>query len=328
MIRRPPRSTLSSSSAASDVYKRQAYYLAAKSSVITLNPGSLTLTLNTYDIKDEVMGLTEQKTMGYDAYATALDIFGCNGMCMLSYIDNSRQFAVWAQASGASLSVGEVSTFMMQSERASVRILIPQLRGAMVSLIDGASIAAKGIAASVIFRSNTFVGIAGEGVVAANFYRQYLKAVAANTPILANTYARIGRFGLVMAHDLLDGSSLSADSGASMEWDSLVYNSSSQGGRAAFMALAKGSSISVSGSSSMRVVNCNLAIKVSSDVYRYITPFSDTTARALSQSATLVDQGKARALRTRLSLIHISEPTRLLSISYAVFCLKKKKKTT
>mgnify|MGYP007068836891 CR=1 FL=1 len=27
-----------------------------------------------------------------------------------------------------------------------------------------------------------------------------------------------------------------------------------------------------------------------------------------------------------LSLIHISEPTRLLSISYAVFCLKKKTK--
>eukprot|EP00658_Telonema_sp_P-2_P056523 TRINITY_DN4497_c0_g1_i4.p1 TRINITY_DN4497_c0_g1~~TRINITY_DN4497_c0_g1_i4.p1 ORF type:complete len:522 (-),score=109.32 TRINITY_DN4497_c0_g1_i4:18-1583(-) len=31
-------------------------------------------------------------------------------------------------------------------------------------------------------------------------------------------------------------------------------------------------------------------------------------------------------LATNLSLIHISEPTRLLSISYAVFCLKKKKK--
>eukprot|EP00658_Telonema_sp_P-2_P012967 TRINITY_DN14931_c0_g1_i4.p3 TRINITY_DN14931_c0_g1~~TRINITY_DN14931_c0_g1_i4.p3 ORF type:complete len:108 (+),score=48.47 TRINITY_DN14931_c0_g1_i4:338-661(+) len=30
----------------------------------------------------------------------------------------------------------------------------------------------------------------------------------------------------------------------------------------------------------------------------------------------------------QLSLIHISEPTRLLSISYAVFCLKKKKKKT
>ena len=32
-----------------------------------------------------------------------------------------------------------------------------------------------------------------------------------------------------------------------------------------------------------------------------------------------------RALE-ELSLIHISEPTRLLSISYAVFCLKKKTK--
>eukprot|EP00658_Telonema_sp_P-2_P085121 TRINITY_DN9633_c0_g1_i4.p1 TRINITY_DN9633_c0_g1~~TRINITY_DN9633_c0_g1_i4.p1 ORF type:complete len:497 (+),score=117.54 TRINITY_DN9633_c0_g1_i4:260-1750(+) len=32
--------------------------------------------------------------------------------------------------------------------------------------------------------------------------------------------------------------------------------------------------------------------------------------------------------RLTLSLIHISEPTRLLSISYAVFCLKKKKKKT
>src|SRR5678815_3857302 len=36
---------------------------------------------------------------------------------------------------------------------------------------------------------------------------------------------------------------------------------------------------------------------------------------------------RSAALR-RLSLIHISEPTRLLSISYAVFCLKKKKKKT
>src|SRR5678815_114753 len=34
----------------------------------------------------------------------------------------------------------------------------------------------------------------------------------------------------------------------------------------------------------------------------------------------------ARVLEAHgLSLIHISEPTRLLSISYAVFCLKKKK---
>eukprot|EP00658_Telonema_sp_P-2_P023698 TRINITY_DN19501_c0_g1_i6.p1 TRINITY_DN19501_c0_g1~~TRINITY_DN19501_c0_g1_i6.p1 ORF type:complete len:258 (-),score=67.41 TRINITY_DN19501_c0_g1_i6:5-778(-) len=35
---------------------------------------------------------------------------------------------------------------------------------------------------------------------------------------------------------------------------------------------------------------------------------------------------RALAMPADLSLIHISEPTRLLSISYAVFCLKKKKK--
>src|SRR5678815_4424599 len=36
--------------------------------------------------------------------------------------------------------------------------------------------------------------------------------------------------------------------------------------------------------------------------------------------------GLRKEMPWTLSLIHISEPTRLLSISYAVFCLKKKKK--
>src|SRR5674536_61670 len=40
----------------------------------------------------------------------------------------------------------------------------------------------------------------------------------------------------------------------------------------------------------------------------------------------LADQIPEVAEVVILSLIHISEPTRLLSISYAVFCLKKKKK--
>ena len=40
------------------------------------------------------------------------------------------------------------------------------------------------------------------------------------------------------------------------------------------------------------------------------------------QVPTLLTPGMA------LSLIHISEPTRLLSISYAVFCLKKKNSQT
>ena len=50
------------------------------------------------------------------------------------------------------------------------------------------------------------------------------------------------------------------------------------------------------------------------------TPF--TIAGRTFDSRLLVGSGKYKDL----SLIHISEPTRLLSISYAVFCLKKKKK--
>src|SRR5678816_1027529 len=38
------------------------------------------------------------------------------------------------------------------------------------------------------------------------------------------------------------------------------------------------------------------------------------------------NSGRPSVTVYNLSLIHISEPTRLLSISYAVFCLKKKKK--
>eukprot|EP00658_Telonema_sp_P-2_P070034 TRINITY_DN5966_c0_g2_i3.p1 TRINITY_DN5966_c0_g2~~TRINITY_DN5966_c0_g2_i3.p1 ORF type:complete len:268 (+),score=30.69 TRINITY_DN5966_c0_g2_i3:195-998(+) len=45
---------------------------------------------------------------------------------------------------------------------------------------------------------------------------------------------------------------------------------------------------------------------------------------------TVIDRGSSHDMSRGvqgLSLIHISEPTRLLSISYAVFCLKKKKTT-
>src|SRR5678815_6064814 len=39
---------------------------------------------------------------------------------------------------------------------------------------------------------------------------------------------------------------------------------------------------------------------------------------------TIDENGFEHTIMFALSLIHISEPTRLLSISYAVFCLKKK----
>ena len=44
--------------------------------------------------------------------------------------------------------------------------------------------------------------------------------------------------------------------------------------------------------------------------------------------ALLLVLGCLTATKQVLSLIHISEPTRQAEISYAVFCLKKKKKNT
>src|SRR5678815_1622188 len=50
------------------------------------------------------------------------------------------------------------------------------------------------------------------------------------------------------------------------------------------------------------------------------------TNKMLALNDAVLSRGELSRLVMLLSLIHISEPTRLLSISYAVFCLKKKKK--
>eukprot|EP00658_Telonema_sp_P-2_P043576 TRINITY_DN31501_c0_g1_i1.p1 TRINITY_DN31501_c0_g1~~TRINITY_DN31501_c0_g1_i1.p1 ORF type:complete len:125 (-),score=30.04 TRINITY_DN31501_c0_g1_i1:12-386(-) len=64
----------------------------------------------------------------------------------------------------------------------------------------------------------------------------------------------------------------------------------------------------------------------------YYTTRSKTVSRLRERVVSGINfkfklQGLSHShLVSGLSLIHISEPTRLLSISYAVFCLKKKKK--
>eukprot|EP00658_Telonema_sp_P-2_P046675 TRINITY_DN3494_c0_g1_i3.p1 TRINITY_DN3494_c0_g1~~TRINITY_DN3494_c0_g1_i3.p1 ORF type:complete len:1381 (+),score=277.70 TRINITY_DN3494_c0_g1_i3:236-4378(+) len=57
-----------------------------------------------------------------------------------------------------------------------------------------------------------------------------------------------------------------------------------------------------------------------------LTPAMPTTPSHLSACNLFMAVYDAKDADQYLSLIHISEPTRLLSISYAVFCLKKKKK--
>src|SRR5450756_2011278 len=67
-----------------------------------------------------------------------------------------------------------------------------------------------------------------------------------------------------------------------------------------------------------------LAMSSTRGLFRGIEPTAATTAvpiRSIITTALIADW----RLRLCLSLIHISEPTRLGMISYAVFCLKKKK---
>ena len=59
----------------------------------------------------------------------------------------------------------------------------------------------------------------------------------------------------------------------------------------------------------------------------YVIPLGGTdtkeTVRILTEYSHLVRKALSKRLDIKLSLIHISEPTRRTPISYAVFCLKK-----
>src|SRR5674536_390877 len=60
--------------------------------------------------------------------------------------------------------------------------------------------------------------------------------------------------------------------------------------------------------------------------FRFLTTKNISRRRITAVLAVLIQTGLYNLYTFfELSLIHISEPTRLLSISYAVFCLKKKK---
>src|SRR5678816_4745735 len=70
-------------------------------------------------------------------------------------------------------------------------------------------------------------------------------------------------------------------------------------------------------------VNHTLVNAVLNPVHSYFNPLSHILSNSEVEQG-LENMFKLESLGIELSLIHISEPTRLLSISYAVFCLKKK----
>ena len=58
----------------------------------------------------------------------------------------------------------------------------------------------------------------------------------------------------------------------------------------------------------------------------FTTPITLYIINALLIITVIFNERKSSSAILALSLIHISEPTRQAEISYAVFCLKKKKK--
>src|SRR5450756_2500452 len=72
-------------------------------------------------------------------------------------------------------------------------------------------------------------------------------------------------------------------------------------------------------------IDANERAQLKEEIRSHLEFYADLCERFDTTDA-LVERS-ARAMREiELSLIHISEPTRLGMISYAVFCLKKKKK--
>mgnify|MGYP002682039042 CR=1 FL=1 len=69
------------------------------------------------------------------------------------------------------------------------------------------------------------------------------------------------------------------------------------------------------------------SVIASSILRKFAAPLVQACWSVGSHSNRLAPVGQQIFAGYWLSLIHISEPTRLLSISYAVFCLKKKKNT-
>src|SRR5678816_4715132 len=60
---------------------------------------------------------------------------------------------------------------------------------------------------------------------------------------------------------------------------------------------------------------------VAQDRLLFTTPYVDVRTQRLVMTIAAPVKNAQRLIGVILSLIHISEPTRLLSISYAVFCL-------
>src|SRR5674536_395357 len=112
---------------------------------------------------------------------------------------------------------------------------------------------------------------------------------------------------------------------ASRSWDSAVGSMRSAGmGVSSAVAALPGRAVGAQPASGSRGYQRTYLGTVNGVDERLHTG-SVTDGSALDPTLSATESGRGQR---KLSLIHISEPTRLLSISYAVFCLKKKNNKT
>eukprot|EP00658_Telonema_sp_P-2_P071078 TRINITY_DN6039_c0_g1_i3.p1 TRINITY_DN6039_c0_g1~~TRINITY_DN6039_c0_g1_i3.p1 ORF type:complete len:290 (+),score=76.72 TRINITY_DN6039_c0_g1_i3:69-938(+) len=286
MIRRPPRSTLSSSSAASDVYKRQ----------------GTSISHNKLKVLDRFLShwhkvvMEPANKMGTDAMAT------CVFTLLNSKVVDMKMMKVMSlllsHTSHGPPQV-ELSTARTQTAKTTtagdtaVAVETPAgdvAAAAAEGATDGTAAAAEGAAEGAAPSVAEGTAGAAEGTSAAS------DGTAAEGTAAEGTAAE----GTAAEGTAAEGTAAEAVEG--------ITSAVAVERTAAAVGTAEGAA-SASKSAGAEVAE---------------RPASVGTADLVGTATAVA--GGADLGTTTLSLIHISEPTRLLSISYAVFCLKKKKK--
>eukprot|EP00658_Telonema_sp_P-2_P062896 TRINITY_DN51564_c0_g1_i1.p1 TRINITY_DN51564_c0_g1~~TRINITY_DN51564_c0_g1_i1.p1 ORF type:complete len:295 (+),score=39.34 TRINITY_DN51564_c0_g1_i1:17-901(+) len=264
-IRRPPRSTLSSSSAASDVYKRQVYdraLLVAREAVFVTN------TMKCEDVLNE--------------YAAA------------------------------------IGTLMGEEERSDVQECVSRLIGEMIEMVA----CSQGEKEEVNLR---VLGVLGT-------FPLIWPAVLDGIRMIMRRGGQMKAMNTLVAFVLMDQNPALATLRPHLLAELTILAQYEHEALDTVLGLHLARLLCVvcvpdwSYQASAEVTSICDAVPMLCDIETDLSRGRSLRAYQACLVATIDLAAQKRRILVALSLIHISEPTRLLSISYAVFCLKKKKK--
>eukprot|EP00658_Telonema_sp_P-2_P051537 TRINITY_DN3960_c0_g1_i12.p1 TRINITY_DN3960_c0_g1~~TRINITY_DN3960_c0_g1_i12.p1 ORF type:complete len:365 (+),score=91.16 TRINITY_DN3960_c0_g1_i12:94-1188(+) len=357
MIRRPPRSTLSSSSAASDVYKRQTYI--KMTGVLALG-SNITISGGTYDYTTQFIhlpfGLTVQ-----DGSTLAME----GGTYRAHY--PTGKYTSLVQCSGFSLTLSNHGTLSISHNILKVSdVTVSSDWWLQMLYMDNVPLTVSD-SSNLTFSYNT---ISASNVVTTSskvwyWFTVYLYGSAmtitdnstlsiSHSKVTASEVTAVGSLHWFTIYVAKSGDLIvSYSSNLLIDYrDTTINNIVVSGGGMYQYDFHYNSPITISTNSMVSMSNAVMSVsnvKTFWDFsinafFPYQSPTSFTTiqansALAISNNVVIVSSitcgnvfwwsslvALTSPLTVTLSLIHISEPTRLLSISYAVFCLKKKKK--